>query len=546
MAQCHSGDELDWFRAKNSWGCNQGKTIFGTPETATRFYIMVGTGTKLAPEASALLVSDPVQCQEGDGQISFRYWTSPWTQLRVCTRKPNQGKKYDWCSAAILTSDPGPACVSIPGSIMCEFEIVIEASHFNYDAFGYQGGVVVLDDITYTAQAVSNCKNVPHYDPPQPVSQATCLSIYCTFDPYAQQECLNKVRETDWRISEQPLGHTRCIYSLKSQGPIRAFSSGTISVKPHQWQCRQINLEAGYYDSLDFSVLNCPNDYAYVGLDSIRLLDPSNWQNFCTQQLGLASQPPKYGVYSTSLMGFDPLALQTHNVKASHLNSYQSGLTTSTSGYWPSIPLPPPAISHITSNFNKIPSMIDPALSVTDYPAGESAKEDQVFTKSQREIEAWTQGYSVLTNTAATNSETAATTLKDQQFKAYSFSLAKMAELPEQRPRYELPDLKLKTDDKVEIVDLYDLTETSTFAVDSAPQIESRPKNSLNRENRPEAKDEAVTDDAVTVFGQQYYDEPSQKLLMGTALLDDSDVISTNLTDFLMLMFLMVLLSMMI
>jgi hypothetical protein len=41
-----------------------------------KYYIMVGTQEKLDPEASAMLVSDPVQCQEGDAELSFHYWTS--------------------------------------------------------------------------------------------------------------------------------------------------------------------------------------------------------------------------------------------------------------------------------------------------------------------------------------------------------------------------------------------------------------------------------------------------------------------------------------
>ena len=32
------GDELDWVRARNSWGRDQGLTIFGTEETASKFF----------------------------------------------------------------------------------------------------------------------------------------------------------------------------------------------------------------------------------------------------------------------------------------------------------------------------------------------------------------------------------------------------------------------------------------------------------------------------------------------------------------------------
>jgi hypothetical protein len=93
--------------------------------------------------------------------------------VRVCTRAPNKGKTYNFCSPDITDGDPGPANISIPGSILSQFEVsmvylsldndalqlVIEARHFNYDAFGVQGGVVIIDDVSYFAPAVVNCRN---------------------------------------------------------------------------------------------------------------------------------------------------------------------------------------------------------------------------------------------------------------------------------------------------------------------------------------------------------------------------------------------------
>ena len=265
-------------------------------------YILVGSQQRLPPEHAALLVSDPVQCQEGDGQLQFRFWTSPKTQVRVCTRKPGMGKFYDWCSCPITKGDPGPALVVIPGSIMYTFEIVIEASHFDFDAFGVQGGIVVIDDITYDAPAIYNCRYIPHVDPPIPIAVDTCKIIQCDFgggDSLDPNRCLERIHGSGWRVSPEVTGNlhtgvrmlqsgsfayakgmgtkvlkfekfemarqgllefcyyiatqnvTLKIYStLNGYNRSMMFESESISIKPHNWICRQMVLHQGTFDSV--------------------------------------------------------------------------------------------------------------------------------------------------------------------------------------------------------------------------------------------------------------------------------------------------------
>uniref|UniRef100_A0AC34F9K5 MAM domain-containing protein n=1 Tax=Panagrolaimus sp. ES5 TaxID=591445 RepID=A0AC34F9K5_9BILA len=331
------GDELDWIRARNSWGREEGLTIFGTEETATHCYILVGSQTALPPENAALLVSDPVQCQEGDGQLSFRFWTSPKTEIKVCIRKPGMGKFYDWCSCPITKGDPGPVTVIIPGSIMYTFEIVIQASHFDFNAFGVQGGMVVIDDIKYDAPAIYECRYIPHVDPPIPISEETCKTIFCTFD---DGKCIERIRSSGWRLSDEPTGnlHTGirmlqdkafayskgigtktlkfgkfemarqgllefCYYIAMKNTTLKiytsfngynrslAFESEEITLKPHFWICRQMVLHQGGYDELEFVAEDIRSGYAYIGLDSIRLVDPQTYQDMCAEQL---SPPPTF------------------------------------------------------------------------------------------------------------------------------------------------------------------------------------------------------------------------------------------------------------
>uniref|UniRef100_A0A914EP96 MAM domain-containing protein n=1 Tax=Acrobeloides nanus TaxID=290746 RepID=A0A914EP96_9BILA len=325
------GDELDWLRAKNGWGENESIAIFGTNKRATGYYIFTGSRQKLSPNSSALLVSDPIQCQEGDGRLNFRYWTSPGTKIRVCVRRPGSVKTCDcdWCSTEIIRGDPGPAEILIPGSILYEFEIVIEASHFDYDSFGFTGGMVILDDISYNAAAVYNCKDIPHVDPLPTISLATCQTVSCSFD---LDECLNQIRSTGWRVEEGPVGnlHTGirmgykgnfiyakgtetkilplgpfslsrqgilefCYYiacrntflslyaTLKNYDRILLYKTEEISIKPHEWLCRQVILEEGEYEKLEITTENSTNPYAYIGLDNIRLLDPITFQDLCAQ-----------------------------------------------------------------------------------------------------------------------------------------------------------------------------------------------------------------------------------------------------------------------
>uniref|UniRef100_A0A914W8G4 MAM domain-containing protein n=1 Tax=Plectus sambesii TaxID=2011161 RepID=A0A914W8G4_9BILA len=312
-----NGDELEWVRGLNAWGQEEGETIFGTDERASEcdeeqgegvwksnnpftagYWALTGTQKNLPPEDSAMLVSDPIRCQEADGEVRFRYWSSPGVKIRVCTRSPNRGKNYNFCSLDITDGDPGPVIVNIPGSILGQFELVLEARHFNYDAFGVQGGAIIIDDISYFAPAVINCRN---------------------------RNCLEKIGGSGWVTQTGPIGnrHTGihrplagpyavttgptnrtsggkalslgpasvsedrdlnfCYYRATQQAVIsisaivegnrklELFKSRTIDLQPHQWICDKIPLLKGEYDSIDFTAENLRNQYSFFALDQIGL-----------------------------------------------------------------------------------------------------------------------------------------------------------------------------------------------------------------------------------------------------------------------------------
>ncbi|KAK6013211.1 hypothetical protein OSTOST_21531, partial [Ostertagia ostertagi] len=191
------GDEIDFIRMKGSWGQSEGDTIFGKSDQADGYFLIAGSQQKLSPMSSAMLVSDPIQCQEGDGTLKLKFWASPNVKVRVCTRRPSMGKRYQWCSEPLKRNGTKLAKVIIPGTIWYTFEHVVEAYNFTLDAFGKQGGAAIIDDISYNTSAVYQCRMIPHYEPPVKLSPKTCSALQCDFEGGS---CLQTLDSSDWRI----------------------------------------------------------------------------------------------------------------------------------------------------------------------------------------------------------------------------------------------------------------------------------------------------------------------------------------------------------
>ncbi|VDK19238.1 unnamed protein product, partial [Anisakis simplex] len=282
-----------------------------------------------------------------DGLVRFRYWTSPGVSVRVCFRRPGAGKRFDWCSAELTTGDPGPALITIPGSILHKFELVIEARNFIFQAFGMAGGLCVLDDISYTAKAVRNCRLEPHQDALIDPSKRSCMAVQCSFDEYGSypvvEECLRRnIHETPsstpgtgWHLSASAVGnyHTGirkplagryayvhgpgskvfwlsqfslprdavlefCYYrafrnarlaiyneQASSENRTQLYESDEIDSNPHEWVCDGVRLPKGDYASVYFVAEKLSNEYAYLALDQIGLADPLRAVSMCQSQM---------------------------------------------------------------------------------------------------------------------------------------------------------------------------------------------------------------------------------------------------------------------
>uniref|UniRef100_A0A8R1ETF9 Uncharacterized protein n=1 Tax=Caenorhabditis japonica TaxID=281687 RepID=A0A8R1ETF9_CAEJA len=69
---------------RGAWG-GPGEGVFMTKDKPDGFFLFVGVQRKIPENYSAMLVSNPIACQEGDGKIRFRHWTSPGVKLMALT-----------------------------------------------------------------------------------------------------------------------------------------------------------------------------------------------------------------------------------------------------------------------------------------------------------------------------------------------------------------------------------------------------------------------------------------------------------------------------
>lgn len=82
---------------------------------------------------------------------------------------------------------------------------------------------------------------------------------------------------------------------------------------------------------LEFAAEKMSNAYAYVGLDSIRLIDPESWQDMCQQQLGLTSSAPKYGQYATLM---NTVVIKSHSTGDAAVEEAESSTAGNCVGRW--------------------------------------------------------------------------------------------------------------------------------------------------------------------------------------------------------------------
>ncbi|KAK6041468.1 hypothetical protein COOONC_21027, partial [Cooperia oncophora] len=149
-------DEMDWFQGTGVLNKSRIQRATGANTIPDGSYAIVATDTVKPSTAKAVMAADPIPCQLGPGQLSFKYWTSPQVHLRVCLkRNPRSVVDFDYCSNVIEIGDPGPVSVRIPEPTSLPFQV----------QFGLQEVFAIIDDIEYTADICSYLDRNPDIQP---------------------------------------------------------------------------------------------------------------------------------------------------------------------------------------------------------------------------------------------------------------------------------------------------------------------------------------------------------------------------------------------
>uniref|UniRef100_A0A7I4XS74 MAM domain-containing protein n=1 Tax=Haemonchus contortus TaxID=6289 RepID=A0A7I4XS74_HAECO len=150
-------DEMDWYQGTGQLDKNRIQRATGANTIPDGSYAIVATDTSTTATAKAVLAADPIPCQIGAGELSFKFWTSPQVRIRVCVRRnPKLLLDFDYCSNTVEIGDPGPVSVRIPQLSTSPFQLFIIADHFTFNSSDLQGGFAIIDDIQYTAEICSN------------------------------------------------------------------------------------------------------------------------------------------------------------------------------------------------------------------------------------------------------------------------------------------------------------------------------------------------------------------------------------------------------
>ncbi|CAI2348078.1 unnamed protein product [Caenorhabditis sp. 36 PRJEB53466] len=149
-------DELDWYQGSGELDQARLAVATATNVLPEGQYAIAATDMVQFPTIKAVLVSDQIACQVGDGEIRFMYWTSPEVQLKVCVKKMSKVyPDFDFCrvfSSAVEKNDPGPVFINIPEQGPVPFQIYIIADHFTFNSDNLKGGFAIIDSIEYYAR----------------------------------------------------------------------------------------------------------------------------------------------------------------------------------------------------------------------------------------------------------------------------------------------------------------------------------------------------------------------------------------------------------
>ncbi|KRZ88423.1 hypothetical protein T08_16132 [Trichinella sp. T8] len=261
-------DQLEFYRAVGTPNLNRLQMLTSTSVPPQPPFIYAMTTQALSPTVSARLVSDSIPCQEGQGQLRFRYWTTPMIRIRACVRTVGY-VAFIYCSPNVVVGNAGSTIVYIPGPYTQPFEV------------GLRG---VYGDET-----------VPL------ILKSPCLALNCKFDHnLCQYKALPDL--SFWKIGKGLVQSGNSI--IPGDASLFPFNSNSsyayteghilsarLESKPFLLQDDSF-LKFSYYKpnpmsilhlyamKVTFEVRNLPSK-ELVGLDEIQLLDANGWPSIC-------------------------------------------------------------------------------------------------------------------------------------------------------------------------------------------------------------------------------------------------------------------------
>uniref|UniRef100_A0A8R1HNN1 MAM domain-containing protein n=1 Tax=Caenorhabditis japonica TaxID=281687 RepID=A0A8R1HNN1_CAEJA len=122
-------DELDWYQGSGELDPTRLVVATATNVLPEGQYAIAATDIIQFPTIKAVLVSDQIGCQIGDGEIRF--------------------------IPSVEKNDPGPVFLNIPDQGPVAFQIYIIADHFTFNSENLKGGFAIIDSIEYYARMCS-------------------------------------------------------------------------------------------------------------------------------------------------------------------------------------------------------------------------------------------------------------------------------------------------------------------------------------------------------------------------------------------------------
>ncbi|KAL3113352.1 hypothetical protein niasHT_018967 [Heterodera trifolii] len=150
-------DDFDWYQGAGFLDENRLRLATGTHISPDGFYGITATDKIELSGAKGILVSDVIQCQTGNAELRFMYWTSPEVKITICVKSVLRLFPYfDYCSTPVENNDPGPAYIILPDLGGDPLQIFIQAHNFVFNSAALQGGFAIIDNLEYYGEFCDN------------------------------------------------------------------------------------------------------------------------------------------------------------------------------------------------------------------------------------------------------------------------------------------------------------------------------------------------------------------------------------------------------